>query len=443
MPSGTESLQSQEVGSKVELRPPQGYGVGFILRLFIPFAMGFFLSVLFRAITNVLAPTLIAEFKLTASNLGLMASVYFIVFGAVQMPLGICLDRYGARRTLTLILMVAAIGAVWFSQAPSFTHLLIGRILMGFGMAACLMAAFKAYNEWIPPERLPLINGCHTFVGGLGAITATKPVFLALKFTSWRGVFIGMAALCLLTCFLIYFVTPRKKQEGNVTEPMTTQMKDVVRIGITADFWRLAPAATMIQATYVALNSLWIGPWLKDVAGLSKTAVADKLLITAFGLTIGYILAGTVADQLRKVGITTAGVALGGTTCFTLVLGAIAIIGAPAGVMSWALLLMFGPFVLLCYPVYMGMFDRKLAGRVITLYNLLVFLSIFAISWIMGIIIDMWPPIAGNYNPRGYHVGLFILFVINALTIVWMVLFKKGKLPFYEKVEEQGRAARA
>jgi hypothetical protein len=123
--------------------------------------------------------------------------------------------------------------------------------------------------------------------------------------------------------------------------------------------------------------------------------------------------------------------------------GLIAIVGAPAGVWSWFLLLMFGPFVLLSYPVFMAMFDRKLAGRVITLYNLLVFLDIFAISWIMGIIIDMWPPIGTNYNPIGYKVGMLILFVINALTVVWMVAFRKGKLVFYERQEIQQRTARA
>jgi len=112
-------------------------------------------------------------------------------------------------------------------------------------------------------------------------------------------------------------------------------------------------------------------------------------------------------------------------------------------VWSWFLMLVFAPFVLLSYPVFMSMFHRKLAGRVITLYNLLVFLSIFAIDWVVGIIIDMWPPVGGNYNPAGYKVGILILFAINALTIVWMLGFRKGKLTFYEKVNTQGQAGRA
>ena len=163
-------------------------------RVFLPFMLGFFLSYVFRSINNVIAPDLVRDVGVDASGLGLLTGVYMITFAAFQMPLGILLDRFGPRRTEAALLLFAAAGAFIFATATSPTALIFGRGLIGFGVSACLMAAFKSFVDWLPAERLPFANAIMFATGGLGAMSATVPVETALQFTDWRGVFLFMAA---------------------------------------------------------------------------------------------------------------------------------------------------------------------------------------------------------------------------------------------------------
>ena len=185
------------------------------LRVFIPFALGYFLSYLYRVVNAVLAPDLAAELGVGPSELGLLTAAYFITFAAFQLPLGILLDRFGSRKIESLLLIFAAAGAFVFSEAESVTGLVIGRALIGFGVSACLMAAFKAFVTWFRKEQLPLINGIQMASGGFGALTATAPVEAALGITDWRGIFLILSILTLAVAATVFFVVPEKKIEQN------------------------------------------------------------------------------------------------------------------------------------------------------------------------------------------------------------------------------------
>ena len=124
-----------------------------ILRIFIPFAAGYFLSYFFRVVNALIASDLSSDLNVNASQLGLLTSVYLIAFAASQLPLGVMLDRYGPRQTEAALLVIAAIGAATFASAETSTGLLIGRALIGFGVSACLMASIKAFVLWFPMER--------------------------------------------------------------------------------------------------------------------------------------------------------------------------------------------------------------------------------------------------------------------------------------------------
>ena len=144
-----------------------------ILLVFLPFAAGYFLSYFYRTINAVISAELSSSMHLRASDLGLLTAVYFLSFAAMQLPVGIALDRYGPRRVQGVLLLVAAIGAALFGAAQSLLVFIIGRVLIGLGVAAALIAGLKSIRLWSPKERLPLLNGCFIMLGTLGAITAT------------------------------------------------------------------------------------------------------------------------------------------------------------------------------------------------------------------------------------------------------------------------------
>jgi hypothetical protein len=160
-----------------------------ILSVFLPFAAGYYLSFLFRTINASISPFLATDFGLGAAETGLLASVYFLVFAGAQIPIGVLLDRYGPRRVQSVLLVIAVGGTSLFGNADSFAELLIGRALIGLGVAAALMAGLKAIVMWFPRNRVAFVNGGMIMLGSLGAVTATASTDWLLTWIGWRGLF--------------------------------------------------------------------------------------------------------------------------------------------------------------------------------------------------------------------------------------------------------------
>jgi sugar phosphate permease len=176
------------------------------LRVFLPFAFGFYLSYLYRSVNAIIAPDLIQEIGIDAANLGLLSSAYFISFAAFQIPLGIILDRVGPRKVEAILLLFAALGAVIFASSDSLLNLIIGRAFIGLGVSACLMAALKSYGMWFEKDKIPMVNGLHMAAGGFGALMGTLPIEYALQITDWRGILIGIGCIALSASIAIFFV---------------------------------------------------------------------------------------------------------------------------------------------------------------------------------------------------------------------------------------------
>ena len=121
-----------------------------ILRVFLPFVFGYYIAYLFRTINAVMAAPLATELGLGADDLGLLTSVYFLTFAAAQIPIGILLDRYGPRRVQSVLLAIAAIGSALFAVSDHFWMLLVGRALIGLGVASAMTAGLKALVIWFP-----------------------------------------------------------------------------------------------------------------------------------------------------------------------------------------------------------------------------------------------------------------------------------------------------
>ncbi|MGD8790631.1 MAG: MFS transporter, partial [Burkholderiales bacterium] len=183
------------------------------LLVFLPFAAGYFLSYLYRSVNAVISTDLIDEFGLSANALGLLTSAYFLGFAALQIPIGLMLDRVGPRRTNAMLLLVAGSGALVFSTAQGLAGLLAGRALIGIGVAACLMSSIKVFTLWFPLERLPALTGRMMFIGGLGAISATAPVEAALRITDWRGLFLVLGVATFIASTVVFMCVPEKRGE--------------------------------------------------------------------------------------------------------------------------------------------------------------------------------------------------------------------------------------
>ena len=396
-----------------------------ILRVFLPFALGYFLSYLYRTVNAVIAPDLIRDVQLDASDLGLLTSMYFVTFAIFQLPLGLLLDRYGPRKTEAVLLIFAAIGAYVFAISDSLSGLIIGRGLIGLGVSACLMAAFKAYVTWLPKDKLPLINGWQMAAGGLGAITATYPVETALQFTDWRGVFMVLSVFSLVVAVAILIVVP-KHQEPQTGSTFRQQARGFITVFKSPVFIRLVPFTVTSQATFLSIQGLWIGPWLGDVAGLEREVVAHYLLLMAISLVAGFIVVGTLAERLSRVGIKPATVTV---TCLSIfvILTLLLCLNWTGAVLPMVMAFsFFGTTGIISYAALSQHFPSELAGRVNTSLNMLVFAATFLAQWGIGVVIGLWPSTgSGGFTPEGYQAAFLIMLSLQVLTLIWYGVYRK------------------
>lgn len=387
-----------------------------LLRVFLPFAAGYFLSYLFRVVNAVIAPDLIADVGVGPSALGLLTASYFIAFASFQLPLGVLLDRYGPRRVEAALLVIAALGAGVFSLADHLISLALGRALIGLGVSACLMAAFKAYSLWFPQEKWSLVNGLQMAAGGLGALAATSPVEALLAITDWRGVFLGLAVLTFLASALVFFVVPEVKAEVR-GESLANQLRGIREIFTSRVFWRTAPLATASQAAFMSIHGLWAGPWLTHVGQLSRSEVANVLFWLAAAMVVGYIGFGKLAQWWGRRPGGEAATAIGGM-CVSIFIQILLLVVPPqASVPLWLAFGFFGTSGVICYSFLAKSFPLHLNGRVTTALNLLVFVAAFIGQWAIGAIIATMVETGQAPTAMSFAVGFGVLIALQVLSL--------------------------
>lgn len=393
-----------------------------VLRLFVPFAAGYFLSYVYRTINAVLAPEIAHAVGVDASGLGLLTSTFFLAFAGAQLPLGVLLDRFGPRRVEASLLTVAALGVAVFAIGHTLAALTLGRALMGLGASACMMGAFKAFVQWFDVERLPLANGSLLACGASGALAATMPVQAALGLTNWRMIFIGLSVTTVSVALALLLLVPDHHESPAHTD-IKNQILGIGAVFRDSFFWRVTPLAAVSQGTLLSVQGLWAGPWLRDVAHQTPSAVASHLGALAVATIVGFFVTGTTAQHLMRRGISQTVVIGIGMTLFTLTLAALAAGISQAPLVIWVAFGLFGSSSMLAYSALSSVFPRHLSGRANTALNLVAFIAAFAIQWGMGVIINLWRnPVGQTYGAQGYQVAFALVALLQITALAWFAL---------------------
>ena len=378
------------------------------------------ISYFFRNANAIIEGDLVRELGLGPADLGLLPSVYFISFAAFQLPLGVLLDRYGPRRTEVVLLLFAAVGALIFSQSDTLSGLIVGRLLIGLGVSACLMAAFKAYVIWFSNQRLPIINGLQMVAGGLGALGATTPLQNALSFTDWRGVFTGLAVITVISAVLVWILLPEKQSTVELQTKLSILFIEIEKVVKSPIFWSIAPFAAISGGTNMAIHGLWIKPWLRDVAGIGVDSAAQLLFAMTMASITGFLSLGIFAERVSQLfDFRPITIGVFGMTLFLLAQSAMAYGWISSPLLLVILLGFFGTSSILIFAGYAQMFPKNLSGRVSTILNFLIFVSAFIIQWGIGVIIEMWPPTASGYDPESYQAAIGALVLLQAAGLAW------------------------
>jgi predicted MFS family arabinose efflux permease len=367
-------------------------------------------------VNAVLAPTLAAEFGLTAGGLGLLSSVYFLSFAVCQLPVGVAMDRFGPRRVNAALLLVAALGGTWFAHAESAAAAIAARAVIGVGVSACLMASLTAFVLWYPPGRLSTMNAVAFSAGALGAMTTTVPLELLLRSWHWRQAFMLIVGATVAVSLVLWLWVPdRSARRG---ESFGHQVQELGKLMRDAAFLRVALCLGASQFASVALQTLWIATWLRDIAGYGPAEVARGLLAVNASMIVGYLVFGRAADHLHRRGRNVLPLLIGGVAASSLCL--LLVIGGMHSLLLWCVFVAGGTAVVLAYPILSLRYPKAMAGRANTAINVFGFIGMFGGQWGIGLVLDLWPPTERGYAAEGYAWALGMAWAVQLAGLAWM-----------------------
>ncbi len=353
--------------------------------VFLAFAATYSISALVRAIIATLSPVLSQEFGLQSRDLGLLAGGYFLGFAATQLPLGTWLDRHGPKRVIVCFLAVAVGGCLAFSVATSFAGLLLGRVLIGMGVSACLMAPLSGFRRWLDAPSLLRANSWMLMSGSLGMLASTLPVQWLLPLVGWRALFWVLAALVLVAIAVIALVVPVWTKDASTRTDAPDGYAEVWK---NRYFQKMSPLAFFNYGGLVAVQTLWAGPWMIKVAGYTPLEAATGLFYLNAMMLLTFWGWGLVNPRLARAGWHTDRLITWGAPVSLLALAANIWGGASTGWLGWTVFCMASTVISLSQPAVGMAFKPALAGRALSAFNLVIFSGVFTVQWGIGLLVD-------------------------------------------------------
>jgi MFS family permease len=395
----------------------------------------YIVSQFLRNSVGVIAPNLAAELGLSPAELGTLSSAFFFAFAAVQIPLGMALDRFGPRLCLLVCAGITVGGIVLFASATSPGGLILGRALQGLGASASLIASLAIYVRRFPPDRFATLAGLQVGIGTVGTLIATAPLAFSTMAIGWRGSFLLVAAITCLIAVVLAFVV---KDDGTTAsngrhETLAESLSGILTVIRTPSLGRVFLMNMVVYSSFALIVGLWGGPYLTHVYGYDLEARGSFLLIPVLAQIIGSLLWGPM-DRLAggyKLPVLLGGAATAATFGYLAVVGTL----VPAALIVW--FAVFG-FVCAYGPVLIAhgraLFPLDLIGRGLSVLNMASMGGTFLVQIISGLLIELFPTGPdGAYALDAYRLvfGLQAGFILLA-TLVYLGVREPGRQPAVE-----------
>ena len=386
-------------------------------------ATAYVASHFFRASNVTIGLDLMRDLAIGPEALGALTGAFFFGFSAMQIPCGFLFDRFGPRRTVTGMLLLAAVGATVFTLASGWPILLAGRALMGAGFGVMLIGSMVVISRWFPPDRFATLSGIVLSIGLLGNLLATTPLAWGTELIGWRGVFGLMTVFTAIAALAVWLIVrdappghPFLERKAESPAEMLRGLGEVLsnrplRFILVLNFCNYACTFTV--------QGLWGGPFLREVHGLTRIESGNVLLTAVIAYQIGMLTFG----PLDRVLDTRKWIAIGGTLAIAAILGVLGLwrqaplwlaVGAIVGIgflsASSTMVMTHGR----------GMFPDRLIGRGMATMNTCVMLGVACMQTLSGVILGMFAPLPdGARSEEAYRTlfGFMCAVLLVAVTI--------------------------
>jgi sugar phosphate permease len=402
--------------------------------MLLPLSLLLFLSQFYRTTSAVIASELMRDLSLTAEDLGFLSSIFFYAFALIQVPMGAAMDNFGAKRLILILSFVGVVGAIIFAVAHSFPVALIGRALIGIGMACALMGPYKLISLWFPVHTFGTISGIILSIGTLGGIVATAPLAFAVNWIGWRGSFLLIALIHLGITIWIYGAvkdSPVKYQSEDISDLQNrnwikASLNGVGSVFRLPSFWLIAIAAFVRYGTYISIAGLWAGPYLEYVYATPLIERGKILMLFPVGFLLGGPILGFLSDRVFKNRKFVALLAMGLYTIFFFPLTGFFPVSS---LIMIAGIFFFIGFLTSCgnvmYAHIKELLPGSISGTAMSAVNFFTMAGAGVFQHVMGIAIDTFSLHQMQLPPEAFSFAFGLCFVSAALGTVAYIFVKE------------------
>ena len=383
--------------------------------------VAFMASQFFRVSNAVIAPEIMRTLSISSEAMGVITGAYFFAFGVMQIPTGMLLDRFGPRRTMSGLFVIAASGSAVFAVADSIAGLTLARALIGVGCAAGLMGTLVTIARWYPPERFAGLAGIVYAVGGAGVLFATTPLAAAADGIGWRGAFWAMAAITLALAALLFAMVrdaPPGHEVESTRESFGQMIRGVGAVCANRQLWHVCAIQFVNYGTIIAIVGLWAGPYLNDVHGLQGVLRGNVLFVINLAMLAGVLGYGYIERMLGSRKWT---IALGSAASATilLVLACRPAAGPWTAIGLLIALALTSAHIMLNHAHARAVLPDHLVGRGLTLQNVAVFFGVATMQSVTGLIVGRFTAVGEAAPEIAYRsvFGFLALMIVISLVL--------------------------
>ena len=401
--------------------------------IFAVLALAYFFVYFHRVTTTVMGGYFESDFHVGASSIALLSSLYFYAYAVMQLPSGILTDRWGPRRTIISIVLLAPVGILLTATAQDFNMVLLGRLLIGLGLAAVYVPVMRIFATWFQKDRFASLSGSLLAIGNFAGIVAAGPLALMTETFGWREVYLFIGLLTLAVAFLSYAIVRDRPEDlhlpsanevhhyladGELVED-PYDLDDVIEsipvkralrmvFGGGKRFWPLAIWFFLIYGSVITYQGLWAAPFFRETLGWDVETAALTLSFIGIGIIVGAPVSGYLSDRILK---SRKQVLMLGTAMYTLVWVSIwwlsGILTEPEQYMVLHFLFgFFGGFYVVSFAQIKELFPVAIVGTCTASLNIFPFAGAAIMQQLSAVFI-------GDHSVAAYQaVWFFVLFCL-------------------------------
>ncbi len=407
--------------------------------LFALMSVAYMLTPFHRVSPAIMATDIMATLQLDAPAMGLLASVFFVTYGIMQIPGGLLTDGVGPRRLLPIMVAISAIGAVLFGMADSLFTALLGRGLIGIGVSVIFLCGMKIIGQWFPVRVFARMSGVFLGMGGVGMFLAATPLAVGCEVYGWRAMFYGCGVASFVLAAFLFFVVrdaPTQREPSQASgadrsggvdwQLMVHNFKIITK---HRDFWCACVWGFCQFNLHMSFGGLWGGTYLRDVHALSLVEAGNVLTMAGLGVVAGGFLMGWLCDVVFK---STRVTMLFASAVLTMNFTILALWGHVLPV--WSLYIWFFmlsalgvPAMSVAFSAMRRIFGIEATGSACGLLNCLPSVGMLVFQPLTGFFLELYPKVAESFPPEAYGTACWLYVGAGALGLCGAFCMREHK----------------